>query len=95
MYAATKNYINDLFDARYFWGHLALADLRSKYRRSHIGILWAMLQPLAFTLLLSFVMGRIFKTPVLDYIPYVFSGLIIWEFITASQNECVRDYILE
>ena len=79
-----KNYLQNIYDSRYFWTHLTFADLRTRYRRSLLGILWAMLQPLALAFLLSFVIGHIFKVSVLEYIPFVFSGLLIWEFISSS-----------
>jgi len=79
-----RNYIKNIYGSRFFWMHLTLADLRAKYRRSLLGILWTMLQPLALALLLSFVIGHIFKISILEYIPFVFSGLIIWEFISFS-----------
>lgn len=80
----SQNYLQQIYQSRFFWLHLTLADLRAKYRRSLLGILWAMLQPLALTLLLSFVMGKLFKIPILEYIPFIFSGLIVWEFIASS-----------
>lgn len=82
-------YVKNIWFARYFWSHLAISDLRTKYRRSSLGIIWALLQPLAFTVLLAFVMGRVFNSPITDYAPFIFSGLILWEFITASAiNGC-------
>ncbi len=64
--------------------HLALSDLRAKYRRSFLGITWAILHPLCLTLLLGFVMSRVFNSPLADYAPYIFSGLIFWEFVVSS-----------
>lgn len=75
-------YIHGMWKARYFWFHLAMADIRAKYRRSALGILWAVLFPLGLTLLLSVVMGSIFKTPIASYAPYVYSGIVVWEFVT-------------
>lgn len=77
-------YINKIWEARHFWLHLALADLRIKFRRSRLGILWSFLQPLMLTLLLAFVFGAIFKSPFRQFAPFVFSGLIIWDFLTSS-----------
>jgi len=80
----SKNYLKRIWKTRYFWLHLALADLRAKYRRSMLGLGWSILQPLALTLLLSFVMGNFFHIDIRDYAPYIFSGLIIWEFIVST-----------
>lgn len=79
-----SNYIRGIWASRYFWTHLALADLRSRWRRSFFGILWTIIQPLGLTLLLSVVFGRIFNTSIVEYAPYILSGMVVWEFVTAS-----------
>ena len=78
------NYLKQIYKSRYFWIHLSFADLRAKYRRSVLGVFWSLLQPLGLTLLLSFVMGKLFNSPITDYAPYVFSGIILWEYIVSS-----------
>jgi lipopolysaccharide transport system permease protein len=78
------DYITRIWAARYFWTHLSLSDLRSRWRRSFFGILWTVIQPLGMTLLLSLVFGKIFKTEITEYAPYILSGMIIWEFVIAS-----------
>lgn len=75
-------YLRNVWRARYFWTHLALADIRTKYRRSVLGVVWAILFPLAMTLLLTLVMGTLFKSDLGEYAPYIFSGLIFWDFLT-------------
>jgi lipopolysaccharide transport system permease protein len=77
-------YIRGIWSSRYFWTHLALSDLRTRWRRSYLGAVWCVLQPLAMTGLIAFVLGRLLKTDVLDYAPYILSGIIFWEFISAS-----------
>jgi lipopolysaccharide transport system permease protein len=77
-------YFNGVWKARYFWSHLALSDLRSKWRRSFMGLLWSVMQPLGLTLLLALVFSRLFHTDIVAYAPYIFSGIITWEFVSAS-----------
>jgi lipopolysaccharide transport system permease protein len=81
---SAADYIRGIWAARYFWVHLALSDLRSRWRRSFFGILWTIIQPLALTLLIAIVFGKIFHTDIADYAPYILSGMIVWDFITAS-----------
>ncbi len=84
-----SEYLQRIYRARNFWTHLVLSDLRTKYRRSFLGITWAVVHPLLLTLLLGFVMSRVFHSPLADYAPYIFSGLILWEFIiTAAVTGC-------
>lgn len=78
------DYFTRVWQARYFWIHLSLADLRSRWRRSFFGILWTIIQPLGMTLLLSIVFGKIFNTDIVEYAPYILSGMVVWEFVTAS-----------
>lgn len=79
-----KSYFYGIWNARYFWLHLSLSDLRSRWRRSFFGILWTVIQPLGMTLLLAIVFGRIFKTEITEYAPYILSGMIVWEFVSAT-----------
>jgi lipopolysaccharide transport system permease protein len=77
-------YLAGIWRARYFWTHLALADLRYRWRRSFFGLSWSIIQPLGITLLLSLVFGRIFNSDMREYAPYVLSGMIVWDFITST-----------
>ena len=36
------------------------------------------------TLLLSVVFGKIFKTDITEYAPYILSGMVVWEFVIQS-----------
>src|SRR4051794_7281387 len=84
MSAAMAEYLGNIWAARYFWTHLAMADLRAKWRRSFFGIFWSIIQPLGLTLLLAIVFGRIFKTDIVRYAPYILSGIIVWDYISAT-----------
>lgn len=78
------NYFSRVWDARYFWVHLALADLRSRWRRSFFGMAWSIIQPLGLTLLLTLVFSRLFNADIVTYAPYILSGIIVWECISAN-----------
>lgn len=78
-----NKYIQGIWDSRYFWMHLALADLRARWRRSFFGVLWSIIQPLGMTLLLALVLSKMFKSDIYTYAPYILSGIIVWECITA------------
>lgn len=77
-------YLSGIWDARYFWSHLSLSDLRSRWRRSFFGALWSVIQPLGMTVLISVVFGKIFNTDIAEYAPYILSGMVIWEFVTST-----------
>ena len=76
-------YIADLFTYRHLCWNLVGADLRARFRRSRLGILWAVIQPLAFALMIAAVWGGMFNlTDYWGFAIYVFSGTILWEFFS-------------
>jgi lipopolysaccharide transport system permease protein len=79
-----NSYLLGIYESRYFWIHLALADLRAKWRRSFFGVAWSVLQPLGMTLLLALVFGKLFNQNIGDYAPYILSGMIVWDFCIAT-----------
>jgi lipopolysaccharide transport system permease protein len=79
-----NSYLLGIYQSRYFWTHLALSDLRAKWRRSFFGVAWSVIQPLGMTMLLALVFGKIFHQTIGEYAPYILSGMIIWEFFTAT-----------
>ena len=77
-------YFKNVWHSRYFWSHLALSDLRSRWRRSFFGVLWSIIQPLGMTLLISLVFSKLLNTDIITYAPYILSGIIVWEFLMAN-----------
>lgn len=75
------SYIKKIWAARFFWLHLARAELKYKFRRSRLGLLWTMVNPLILMLMITLIFGHLFSIPMEDFAPYVFSGLVVWEFI--------------
>lgn len=79
-----REYGAGIWQARYFWSHLALSDLRSRWRRSFLGVLWSMLQPLGLSLLLAAVFGRLLQTDIVAYVPYILSGILVWDYLVTN-----------
>ena len=69
---------------------LVARDLKVRYRRSAIGFLWTMLQPLLTMAVLHLVFSTVFKFKVHNYPVYALSGILFWNFfqqsIVASMN---------
>ncbi len=77
-------YLSSIWNCRYFWLSLVKIDLRTRYRRSLLGLGWSLLQPLAMTTLLCFVFGMMMKNrPLREFGPYVFTGLATWNFLVS------------
>jgi lipopolysaccharide transport system permease protein len=75
---------------RYFWLSLVRIDLRTRYRRSVLGLGWSLVRPIAMTVILCAVFRRLFhRTDVWTYAPYLLAGLACWDYIvTATKQGC-------
>jgi homopolymeric O-antigen transport system permease protein len=80
-------YLSDIWRLRHFWTALVRIDLRNRYRRSMIGIGWSLLHPIAMTIVLCVMFHQLFGLEMKAYGPYLLSGLIFWNFITAGMNQ--------
>ena len=80
-----SQYMAAIWKCRYFWLSLVQMDLRSRYRRSLLGLGWSLLHPIAMTAVLCQVFPRIFlNVDPHTYAPMVLVGLCFWSFVTSS-----------
>jgi ABC-type polysaccharide/polyol phosphate export permease len=61
---------------------LVARDLKVRYRRSALGFLWTMLQPLMTMLVLSVVFAAIFRADIENYAVYALAGVLFWSFFS-------------
>lgn len=81
-----KLYIQKVYEARFFWIHLARIELKNKFRRSKLGLLWTFIFPLCLTAIMSIVFSVAFNVDLASYAPYILSGILVWELVSSSFN---------
>lgn len=72
-----KNYLPLLFN-------LVSKDFKLKYRRSFLGVLWSILNPLFTMLVISQVFGVLLKVQVKNFSTYYIVGWSLWNFFADS-----------
>ncbi|MGQ0635153.1 MAG: ABC transporter permease [Planctomycetaceae bacterium] len=78
-------YLGAVWKCRYFWLSLVRMDLRTRYRRSVLGLAWSLLQPIAMTVVLCFVFQKLFGIQDWrDYAPSLLAGLCFWNVVSSS-----------
>ena len=68
---------------------LVSRDIKTRYKRSFLGIGWTMLHPLLTMLVLTAVFSAIFRFSVPNYIVYVLSGLLLWNFFSTTTTHAM------
>ena len=69
---------------RYLVGNLISRDLKVKYRRSTLGFLWSVLNPLLMALVINAVFSNLFKFKIEYFIVYYLAGSLIFNFMTEA-----------
>ena len=62
----------------------AWAEIKSESKRSYAGILWWVIRPLLSLAVYGIVFGMIFKNTVPNFLLFLFSGIIAWEWFASS-----------
>lgn len=65
---------------------LVSRELKRKYARSYLGIIWSVLQPLLSMAVISMIFSTIFKRNIENYPIYYLTGNILWSFFTGATN---------
>lgn len=65
---------------------LVKRDLKLKYRRSFLGYLWSLLNPLMMMCVMSYVFSTVFMSNIPNFPLYLICGQTLWNFFNESTN---------
>lgn len=68
---------------------LILRDVKLKYRRSYLGYLWSILNPLMLMMVLVVVFSNLFRFDIPNFPLYLISGQVIFSFMVEATNMSV------
>ena len=74
-------------------GRLVQRDLKVKYRRSVLGYLWSLLNPLLMMLVMSIVFSYMFRYDIPNYPIYLITGQIMFTFFSESTTMAMGSII--
>ncbi len=72
---------------------LVVTQLRMRYQRSALGVLWTLLNPLLLLSVQAFVFSQVLGINTADYALYLFTGLVFWQFFSAGIESASRSLI--
>lgn len=85
--------IKDIIRYKDLLQQLVLKDLKLKYRRSFLGYLWSILNPLAIMLVMVVVFSSIFRFDIENYPVYLIIGQTIYNYMSISTTQSIFSII--
>lgn len=68
-------------------------DLKTRYKRSILGVAWTLLNPLGMLVVLTVVFSNLFKFDLPNYAVYLLAGIVFWTFL-AQTSTAVTNHLL-
>ena len=83
----------DIYEYRELIWALAMKELRVRYKRSVLGFVWALLNPLLMMIVLTLVFGTIMRFSIDHYAIFLLSMLLPWTFFTQALTYSVESVV--
>ena len=87
------NQLNDRINTFMKYRHLLQAlverDVKLKYRRSFLGYLWSILNPLMIMVIMVAVFSSMFRFDIENYPVYLIIGQTIFNFVSEATNQAM------
>ncbi len=68
---------------------LVLRDIKLKYRRSVLGYLWSILNPLMIMIVMTVVFSTMFQRDIENFPVYLFTGQVMFNFMNQSTHQAL------
>ena len=85
----TTGRLYGLYRYRALVKQLVIKDIRLKYRRSFLGYIWSVLNPLMVMLVMYLVFSHMFRFDVENYPAYLIIGQTLFTFMTEATNQAI------
>jgi ABC-2 type transport system permease protein len=77
---------SDLLRYRTLLANLVSRDLKVRYKRSVLGVLWTMVNPLLMMVVFSIVFAHIFRFSIEHFTIYFLSAYLLWNFVAQTTS---------
>lgn len=88
-----KKYWYNFKKYRHLLIELVRKDIKVKYKRSYLGLLWTLLNPLLMMIVLTLVFSTLFKHNIPNFPVYLLTGKIIFDFFSQATNGAMGSVI--
>ncbi|MDE7311324.1 MAG: ABC transporter permease [Eubacterium sp.] len=78
-----------LYQYRSLIRQLVMKDIKLKYRRSFLGYVWSVLNPLLVMIVMYLVFSQMFRVEIVNYPAYLVIGQTLFTFMTEATNQAI------
>ena len=86
-------YIQNFIKYKPLLDELVSRDIKIKYRKSILGVLWTLLNPLLMMIVLAIVFSNLFKFDIENFPLYLLSGQIVFNFYNDATTSSMTSVI--
>lgn len=72
---------------------LVIKDIKLKYRRSYLGYIWSILNPLLMMTVLVIVFSQLFRFDIPNFAVYLLSGQVLFNFLSEATTMAVSSIV--
>ncbi|HIW73099.1 MAG TPA: ABC transporter permease [Firmicutes bacterium] len=72
---------------------LTARELKRKYARSYLGVLWSVLNPLLSMAVLSLIFSQLFRRSIENYPIYYLTGYLVWQTFTGATTAAMTTLV--
>lgn len=85
--------LTELYRYRFLLWNLISRDLKVRYKRSVLGFIWAMVNPLLTMIVMAVVFSNLFRVQVEYYSIYLLSGILLWRLYAEGTSVAMRSVL--
>ena len=85
-----KEYVNTFMRYRFLLGELVKKGIKLKYRRSYLGIIWSLLEPLLTMIVLTIVFGTLFGNKDKTFPVYILTGRLLYSYFSSATTAALK-----
>ncbi|PJG84400.1 ABC transporter permease [Conservatibacter flavescens] len=90
----SKKAISEFIQYRELIKQLVLKDIKLKYRRSYLGYIWSILNPLLMMTVLVIVFSNLFRFDIPNFAVYLLAGQVIFGFMSEATSLATGSIIM-
>lgn len=79
----------------FLMSQLISRDFKVKYKRSVLGVLWSLLNPILMMTVMAIVFSQMFKFKVdgINYLVYLMTGIVLWNYFSQASNMAMTSIV--